>query len=118
MSELEDKLGSILSDPQMMGQIMNMARALGSAQNSPPPQPAAPALPSGPSIDPRVIQSLIGLAQQSGVDQNQQTLLQALRPYLSQGRVNKLEKAMRAARMAGAASSFLNSGALQLLAGR
>lgn len=117
MSEMEDKLGAILNNPQMMQQIMSMAQAM-SASNAPPspppPQEASPALP----MDPRMLQSLAGMAQKSGVDRNQQNLLKALRPYLSQNRINKLERAMRAAKMAGLASGFLNSGALQMLTGR
>lgn len=116
MSEMEDKLGAILNNPQMMQQIMSMAQAMGANQptQSPPPQPQESSLP----MDPRMLQSIAGMARNSGVDRNQQTLLSALRPYLSQSRINKLEKAMRAAKMAGLASSFLNSGALQMLAGR
>ena len=34
MSEMEEKLGAILSNPQMMQQIMSMAQAM-----SPPPEP-------------------------------------------------------------------------------
>lgn len=120
MSEMEEKLGAILSNPQMMQQIMSMAQAMNaSAPPQDPPQrsqemAASPQLP----MDPRMLQSLAGMAQRSGVDQNQQTLLKALRPYLSQNRVSKLERAMRAAKMAGLASSFLNAGGLQLLSGR
>lgn len=116
MSEMEDKLGAILNNPQMMQQIMSMAQAMGANQpsQSPPPQPQESGLP----MDPRMLQSLAGIAQKSGVDRNQQTLLNALGPYLSRDRIRKLEKAMRAAKMAGLASSFLNSGALQMFAGR
>lgn len=118
MSEMEDKLGAILNNPQLMQQILSMAQSMSANQpsQSPPPKPqeSSPALP----MDPRMLQSLAGIAQKSGVDRNQQTLLKALCPYLSQNRVNKLERAMRAAKMAGLASSFLNSGALQMLAGR
>ena len=38
MSELEEKLGTILSNPQLMQQISAMAQALGQA----PPEPPAP----------------------------------------------------------------------------
>ena len=44
--------------------------------------------------------------------------LNALRPYLSSGRIDKLEKAMRAAKLANAASSALRSGGLSFLTGR
>lgn len=120
MSELEEKLGAVLNNPQLMQQIFSMAQAMNnqSPPKEAPPKPSAPPQPSLPDIDPNLIRSLAGMAQQSGVDRNQQALLKALSPYLSQTKVNKLERAMRAARMANLASSFLNSGGLQLLSGR
>lgn len=131
MSELEEKLGAILSNPQMMQQISQMAQAMsaGGANPAAPPSPApapapaaaeamAPSTAALPALDPRLLSSLAGMARQSGIDQNEQTLLKALYPYLSRNRVQKLERAMRAAKMAGLASGFLNSGALQMLTGR
>lgn len=119
MSELEEKLGSILSNPQLMQQIMGLAQSLGTSQSkqeeSKPPEPSAPQMPN---LDPKLLQSLAGISRQGGMDANQQALLKALSPYLSRERVMKLERAMRAARMAGAASAFLNAGGLQLLGGR
>ena len=115
MSEMEEKLGAILSNPQMMQQIMSMAQAMSpppEPQGRPeqPPEPAPPALP-----DFSVIQKV---AQQSGIDKNQQALLRALSPYISRERSAKLEKAMRAAKMARLASAFLNAGGLDMLTGR
>lgn len=129
MSELEEKLGAILSNPQMMQQISQMAQAMSAGGSTPPPPPApapapAPAAAEAmapaplPALDPRLLSSLAGMARQSGIDQNEQTLLKALYPYLSRNRVQKLERAMRAAKMAGLASQFLGSGGLQALAGR
>lgn len=119
MSELEEKLGSILNNPQLMQQIMGMAQALGASQPKEEPKQATeqPTLQL-PNIDPKMLQSLAGITRQGGMDTNQQALLKALSPYLSRDRVAKLERAMRAARMAGAASAFLNAGGLQLLSGR
>ena len=108
MSEMEEKLGAILRNPQMMQQIMSMAQAM-----SPPPEPAPPALP-----DFSVMQKLVGMTRQSGIDKNQQALLRALSPYISRERSAKLEKAMRAAKMARLASAFLNAGGLDMLTGR
>lgn len=115
MSELEEKLGAVLNNPQLMQQLMSIAQTMGQ-----PPQeaPAKKPDPQIPSLDPKILQQLSGLARQGSVDANQQALLKALSPYLSQERVSKLERAMRAARMAGAASAFLNAGGLQMLAGR
>lgn len=118
MSEMEEKLGAILNNPQMMQQIMSMAQAMGAAQPRKEEPPKQQEQPGFPNIDPRMLQSIAGIARQNGVDQNQQALLQALSPYLSRERIQKLERAMRAARMANAASVFLNSGGLQLFSGR
>lgn len=119
MSEMEEKLGAILSNPQMMQQILSMAQAIGNPQPVPEVQPQRPQeQQSFPEPDPNLLRSLAGMAKGSGVDQNQKALLNALLPYLSRDRVSKLEKAMRAARMATLASGFLNSGGLQLLTGR
>ena len=64
------------------------------------------------------IQKITGLAQKSSIDSNQQALLRALRPYLAQERIVKLEKAMRAAKLANLASGFLGNGGLTSLLGR
>ena len=116
MSELEDKLGAILANPQIMQQIASMAQAMGQSSAQSPPEEKTQPAPSLP--DPRMLQNIAGVLQKSNVDQNQQALLCALSPYSSQGRIGKLERAMRAARMAGFASAFLKSGGLNLFGGR
>ena len=117
MSELEEKLGTLLSNPQLMQQIAAMAQAIG--QSSPqqaPPQPKPPSAPALP--DPAMLKSLSEMAQAGRIDREQQELLHALSPFLSQTRIGKLERAMRAAKMAGFASFFLKSGGLNLFGGR
>ena len=116
MSEMEEKLGAILSNPQMMQQIMSMAQAMSPPQEAKPEQPPEPAPPAIPDFS--VMQKLAGVTRQSGIDKNQQALLRALSPYISRARSAKLEKAMRAAKMARLASAFLNAGGLELLTGR
>ena len=73
-------------------------------------------MPSGGDL--AMIQKPFGMARQSGIDKNQQTLLRALGPYLSRERIVKLEKAMRAAKLAGIASTALGSSGLPFLPGR
>ena len=110
MSELEEKLNSVLNNPQLMQQIMSMAQSLGSQ-----PQPEQPPKTDPmPEIDLGMLQRLSGLASQGTIDQNQQSLLKALRPYLTRERIEKLEKAMRAAKMARMASGLISSGAIKL----
>ena len=120
MDNMEEKLGSILANPQMMSQIMSMAQALGQTQSEAQPQQeappqqqpskdtqqATPAMSTG--FDGEMLRKIISATQKTGVDKNQQGLLKALGPYLSKARIVKLEKAMRAARIAGFAASALN----------
>ena len=108
---MEDTLGAILSDPDMMQKIQAMAQSLGQSA----PQTEAP---KTPDIDLSLVQKLAGLSSKGGIDQNQKNLLSALSPYLSRGKTAKLENAMRAARLAQMASGFINSGGLKLLSGR
>ena len=108
MSELEEKLGSILSNPQLMQQIAALAQTVG--------QPTAEQAP--PEPEPAMLQSIAGILQKGNVDSQQQALLRALSPYLSQRRIDKLERAMRAAKMAGFASAFFKSGGVHPFGGR
>ena len=117
MSEMEEKLGAILNNPQMMQTIFSMAQNLGQEHTpatGPDPEPTAEL----PEIDFSLLQKFSGLAGQSSIDREQKALLQALSPYLSNGRINKLERAMRAARIARLATTFVSSGGMQLLSGR
>ena len=108
MSELEEKLNSVLNNPQLMQQIMSMAQNMApSAAEQPPVKEAVP------ELDINLIRQLSGMAQKGTIDRNQQSLLKALSPYLSPGRIGKLEKAMRAAKMAQFATVLLTSNQLQ-----
>ena len=104
MSELEEKLGALLANPQLMQQISSLVQAMGQPSPSPPP-PTPPQQPSEPDLS--QLQGLASLLQSNRIDANQQALLRALSPYLSPWRVGKLERAMRASKMAGLASVFL-----------
>ena len=104
MEGLEEKLGSILGNPQMMQQIMALAQSMGT--QAPPPEPK----PQPPSPDPAMDQRVMTALQNSGVDPHQQALLSALDPYLTRDRISRLERAMRAAKLAGMASAFLGGG--------
>lgn len=118
-NNLEEKLGAILNDPNMMQQIQAMARALGQSTPQQQEQPAAKQEPQKPQLpDLSGLPALSALAGGAGIDANEKALLNALSPYLSRDRVSRLENAMRAAKMARLASAFLGNGGLQMLAGR
>ena len=110
MDDFESKLGQILGNPEMMGKIMAMAQSFGSQET--PPEPPPPPEDSGPEIDFATIQKLTGLIGKARVDSDQKALLEALSPFISGERIHKLEKAMRAAKLAGVASKFLGNSSL------
>lgn len=113
MDDMESKLGAILNNPDMMAQIMSMAQQFSggeSAPSPPPPPQPTPNIPDG--LDMGMLMKVAGMANSASVDKDQRALLLALRPYLTSERINRLEKAMRASKLAGLASSFLGSGIL------
>lgn len=116
MSELEEKLNAMMSNPQLMQQIAAIAQNMG--QNAQQPHHQDDTFIPPPPADPQNIQAIVQAMGQNNADNHQLALLQALEPYLSPARIRKLERAMRAAKMAGAASVFLNSGGLQMFQGR
>ena len=102
MEDMESKLGAILGNPQMMEQIMALAQNF---QSEPEQQPQVQvSQTAAPEIDFATVQKLTSLIGRTGIDNHQRALLTALSPYLSGQRLQKLEKAMRAAKLAGMAS--------------
>lgn len=120
MSELEDKLNSLLSDPAGMAQVVQLAQQLSgsmggdsaqpaaaSAAASPPPPPPAPL----GGIDPQTIARYLPLLQELTRDTSQTTqLLYALRPFLKDGKQDKVERAARLARLITIGKRFLTEG--------
>ena len=106
MAGLEEQLNAVLSNPQMMQQIMTMAQSFAPPPEAPPPPVQASSLPA---IDPVMLQKLSGLMTQGGIDKTQQHLLSALGAYINPPRITKLEKAMQAAKMAKLATGLLGN---------
>ncbi len=113
MSEFEDKLQSILGDPDAMGQIMSIARSLtGDAQDAQSEAPAedAPPAPDAPvpapssllgDLDPRLVQLGMRLmAEYNSSDDRKTALLTALRPFVQEKRYAKVDKAVQIAKLA------------------
>lgn len=107
MEDMQSGINAILSNPQMMEQIMSMAQSLGASASPEPPTPTPQS--QLPELDLSMIQKLSGMASNANIDNNQRNLIQALSPYISHRRIEKLEKAMRAAKLASFATSFLGS---------
>ena len=123
MAEFDEKLNSILSNPDAMSQIMQLAQSLGGGtQNAPPPQ-APPQTPQTPpfsggdllssltgGMDPKLLSKLLPLIQELGGqrDSNARNLLYALRPYLKTERQEKIERALQLARLFHLGKKFLS----------
>ena len=125
MDDMEQKLNSILGNPEMMAQIMSMAQNFGLGKSESAPKEEArqdtvpqkqPSLPSGTEM--AMLKKMYGFAQNANIDRNQQALLKALSPYLSHARIIKLEKAMRAAKIAGFATTALGTQGFPFFTGR
>lgn len=106
MAEFDDKLNSILSNPEVMSQIMSMANAMNQDQSPPPQRPKQPEQSSF-DFNPAAMQSMMQMLKTTQIDQKQRNLIRALECYLPRDRLERLEKAMQAAKIARFASSAL-----------
>ena len=104
MNEFEDKLNSLLNDPKQMESFASFAKSImGGAMPD--------AVSEEPDIDPALMKKIGGLLSRgdnlSGKDKR---LLEAMKPYLSEKRRSKMDRAMKIARLASiaelAASEF------------
>ena len=125
MAEFDEKLNSILSNPDAMSQIMQLAQSLSGGQEQPsaPPSPPPPPTPaprqSAPAqdmlsslaggLDPKLLTRLLPIIQELGSqqDSNARALLYALRPYLLEDRQEKVERALQLARLFHLGKKFL-----------
>lgn len=120
MAELDEKLNTLLSDPNSMAQIMQMAQQLSvtmgggtdnapPAQQPPPPAAAPPAaLPPLGGLDPQVLARFLPLLQEYSRSNSQtMQLLYALRPFLKESKQDKVERAARLARLIHLGKKFL-----------
>lgn len=95
MGELEDRLNSILSDPEQMRRISSLAQTLMGGGDSEPQPAAAAAQPLGGLFG---APDTLPTPSRGGGDKA--ALLEALKPWLSEKRQKKLARAMRLAQMA------------------
>lgn len=125
MSELQDKLNSLLSDPAGMAQVVQLAQQLSSTMDPPAaaqaqaaPNPGSPPAPPGPTpagpgsllggIDLNTVSKFLPMLQALSSDlSHSMQLLNALRPYLKEEKQGKVERAARLARLITVGKRFL-----------
>lgn len=134
MAEFEEKLGSILNDPQAMAQIMALARSLSGGpaprDETPPPSLPAPEVRedayepvsfstgseaensqsfAGLDLDPRLLSlGMKALSAYRDESDEKARLLQALRPFVREERYGKIDKAVQIARISKAVRAVLD----------
>ena len=108
MAEFEEKLQSILGNPELMGQIMSMAGAMNQQQQPPPPPPQQPT--AGLPFDPGAMAGMMQMLKATQLEPRQRQLIQALRGFVPDDRLVRLEKAMQASLIAKFASAAMNQG--------
>lgn len=96
MSELEDKINNLLNDPGEMERFASFAKSFMGGMGAPQSEAV-------PDIDPGLIKRISGMMNGSSADSNDRRLLEAMRPYLSEKRRSKMDRAMKIARLAGIA---------------
>lgn len=125
MSEFDEKLNTLLNDPNAMAQVMSLAQSLsgrmdggadGENGSAPPPPPpsadggmpdAAALLSSLSGLDTELVRRL--LKQMNRPESAETTtLLRALRPFLSEARRDKVDRAAQLARLIHAARAFFS----------
>lgn len=102
MGDFEDRLNSILNDPAQMEKITSMAKSLMGGSETAQEQPKAqPKKEAGlfESFDPAMLGRLTKVVGGMNRNDDKQALLEAMKPYLSQRRREKLERAMKLAKM-------------------
>lgn len=123
MSDFEDKLQSILSNPEAMGQIMSLAQSItGGSQESedaPESEEFSSSTSDGQSsgdlfsmlgnLDPRLLQIGMRLISEYNSNDDEKTaLLTALQPFVREERYAKVDKAIQIAKLAHVIRSALD----------
>lgn len=113
MGDFENKLESILNNPNAMSQIMALAQSLGTSDQEPAePVSTAPASAPNPNsafpLDPDLLNNVALLFNQYNQNDDQRiALLNALRPFVKEHRYAKLDKAIQIAKLSRLARTAL-----------
>ena len=120
MDDLQERIESVLNDPQQMQEILSLARSLGVELPDAGAEPAEKARPEAemPPTPPSLPQGLGGvmtqpvaeLLKEAGkLEKKQENLLNALKPFLKPNRREKIDRAMQVARLSHLAGYALRS---------
>lgn len=104
MSELEDRINTVLNDPAQMEKITRLARSFmgggEGGENADSPETV-------PGIDPSLLGKLGRIMGTNSPPSRNQQLLEAMKPYFSEKRRRKIDRAMKLARFAKLAETAM-----------
>ncbi len=117
MADWQEQLNTILSDPEAMTRIASLAQSLsGATQGKTPPPDNPPEADSGAAVssalnglDPELLSRALPLLRQLNRPESGEAaaFLRALRPFLSEKRRGKVERAAQLARFIHLGKIFL-----------
>ena len=108
MEDLENTISQILGNPESMAQIMSIAKSL-STPAPPVEAESQPSVSPMPSADQSML-SMLELIKQFGADDPRETqLLNALKPYCSEQRRQRIDRALQIARLSQIAGAALRN---------
>lgn len=106
MGEFDDKLNSILSSPEAMSKIMDLAKSFSgsggeTSSNSSSSKSSQKSAPDFGGIDPKILGIISRIMSSSpGANDDKSQLLNCMKPYLREDRREKIDKAIQIAKMA------------------
>lgn len=107
MGELEDKISQVLSSPEEMEKLMQMARTLSGSLGMQTPSAESPPAGGGSpfsGLDPQLLEKVTRLmASYNDPAHDKTQLLQAIRPYLRPSRQEAVDKASQMTKLANVA---------------
>lgn len=117
MDDLAEKINSVLSDPESLKQLGEIASMLGFSPDSAPPPPQQSAetsdigLPDGlPDI--ATLMTLAGKLKDAGADDDNINFLAALRPLLSDDKKPRIDRAIKILKLLNLLPVLRDSGIL------
>ena len=97
MSELQDTINQIMRDPEAMRQVQSLGEKLGLSGKPAPPAP--PSAPSGNAEMMTALSKLAPLMNSAAPNDETTALLNALKPFLSGEKLQRLQSAGRLIRL-------------------
>ncbi|MBR5543337.1 MAG: hypothetical protein IKU65_04505 [Oscillospiraceae bacterium] len=118
MSELENVIGSIMSSPEALDRVMELAKMFGGddkkeerGEREMPPSPA-PSLDLdglGAGLDPAMLSSVMGLLNEYNADDRRIRLLGAIRPYLKDADSFHIDRAIQIVKLSHVARGIFGN---------